>query len=379
MTISRPSLRKIKKCEIYLLLFFIYSFVYELNESLLNLNWLMNITNIVTIGVLICMLLFNRYTFKKMLIQILIIVLFFLAALLTTRIRILILALFIANAYYTDFHRIAKTSALASVFAVFVVFVLAKLEFIPNLTYYHNGIKVYCYGFSYYTTVPFILIYTFLIYLYLRKELSWLEIVMWLGVNVLLYRTFTVSLVFVVGISILVMYIFWVKWSLFSMKSKVLEQLVKIAFPLVTFLTFLVAKLYTADNPVMLAVNLALSGRLSLGKRALEMYDIHLLGQYIATTGHTVNTNAAYFYIDSGYLYSLLGYGLLLTILVIVMYSYIYTYAYRYKEKTLFIWVTACLIFCVVNNALLSFAYNPLLLAMPYIFDIKRLKRNRMR
>ena len=78
-----------------------------------------------------------------------------------------------------------------------------------------------------------------------------------------------------------------------------------------------------------------------------------------------------YFYIDSGYAYSLLGYGIVFTVLIIFMYSVIYYYCCKNNKKKLFIWITAVALFTMINNTWITLEYNPLLfLFFPVFRDL---------
>jgi len=69
-----------------------------------------------------------------------------------------------------------------------------------------------------------------------------------------------------------------------------------------------------------------------------------------------------YFYIDSGFFYSLIGYGILFTVIFLLIYSYLYEHSAKNNDKPLFIWLTCVLIFTLINNVWVSIATNPVLL-----------------
>ena len=79
-----------------------------------------------------------------------------------------------------------------------------------------------------------------------------------------------------------------------------------------------------------------------------------------------------YFYIDSGYIYSILGYGMLFTITVIILYSILYEKSCKDNNKIIWIWLTATMIFTIVNNSWVTLPYNPLLI---FIFTKSETKR----
>ena len=145
-----------------------------------------------------------------------------------------------------------------------------------------------------------------------------------------------------------------------------------IIFPCITWF---ICSNYNKFNKIYKELNVLFSGRLSLSNTAIQRYPIKLLGQYIEMNGNSYGLYSSnYFYIDSGFLYSILGYGLIFTIIVIFMYSYLFKYACQNNNKVLFIWLTAILVFTVINNTWISLNYNPILLSFMSIYDFKKNK-----
>ena len=69
-----------------------------------------------------------------------------------------------------------------------------------------------------------------------------------------------------------------------------------------------------------------------------------------------------YFYIDSGFAYSLLGYGLIFTVIVVFLYTVLFRYSCFVNDKYLFVCITAVLFFTMINNTWVTLNYNPMLL-----------------
>src|SRR5699024_4578028 len=65
---------------------------------------------------------------------------------------------------------------------------------------------------------------------------------------------------------------------------------------------------------------------------------------------------------DSGYLYTLLAYGILFTLLLLLCYTWIFQYLYRQKEVLLYGWLGLFMFLNIFNNYLLLLEINPLLL-----------------
>ena len=67
-----------------------------------------------------------------------------------------------------------------------------------------------------------------------------------------------------------------------------------------------------------------------------------------------------YFYVDSGYVYTLISYGIIFFIILIFLYSFLFQKAVRDNEFKLAIWCLVICIFSVINNIMLKISINPL-------------------
>ena len=108
-----------------------------------------------------------------------------------------------------------------------------------------------------------------------------------------------------------------------------------------------------------------LNSRLLMGKTAFEQYHLKLFGQSIQMVGIKSATfgegHQVYFYIDSGYVYALIGYGILFTALLLTLYTIVLRNTAKKEQGVLFIWAVTVTLFSISNNAWVSITYNPLL------------------
>lgn len=63
---------------------------------------------------------------------------------------------------------------------------------------------------------------------------------------------------------------------------------------------------------------------------------------------------------DSGYVYTLISYGIIFFIILIFLYSFLFQKAVRDNEFKLAIWCLVICIFSVINNIMLKIPINPL-------------------
>ena len=145
-----------------------------------------------------------------------------------------------------------------------------------------------------------------------------------------------------------------------------------IVFPLGAFITLFIMVFYNTANPIWQALNAFSSGRLKLMHTGYLSYPITLFGQRIINntgvvsfldSGYLIRQRiGAYFYIDSGFAYAILGYGLLITIFMLLLYSMLCVHSCRTNNKVLFIWLVSLMLFTISNNVWLSVSYSPLML-----------------
>lgn len=114
---------------------------------------------------------------------------------------------------------------------------------------------------------------------------------------------------------------------------------------------------YDPSNKFMAVLNNIMSGRLSLGKRGFEEYDVTLLGQYVPMHGNGGNVQPPedYFFLDCSYIYMLLIYGLIFTLLIIGAYVII---GMRYRHNGVMLWILAVTALnCMIAHHLPDCAY----------------------
>ena len=76
-----------------------------------------------------------------------------------------------------------------------------------------------------------------------------------------------------------------------------------------------------------------------------------------------------YFFIDSGYIYAILGYGLIFSVIVVLMYSCLCRFACEKNDKALLIWLISVLLFTISNNTWAELPMNPILVIFPIMWN----------
>lgn len=314
----------------------------------------------------------------------------------------LLIVMFIFNEYFvamaiplllvlasdvTDYKSTLKCIVLAIFFSTFFIMLSCALHILPDYTYPHKMGEIvktaHSYGFKYYGTLGYIFMSLTAIYLYVHENISFFRLGVIALINYVVYLFHTTQLAIVVSTLLLIGYIFTRKIKLLNFNNK-FWNIVSIITPSILCIgTVELVNLYK-NNVVVLSLRFnTLTSRLKYSLQAINEYGISLFGTEVTMYGNTqkyYGNAKSGFYIDSGFLYSLIAYGIIFTILIVLIYTLIYKFIASGNDGFLFVWMSVILVACVVNNFLLSCHYNPLIFLLPYairhVFKNKRKKIN---
>ena len=362
------TIRKSKKVKVYeffyLILYFAFSYMYLLNASLIPLGKMYRYTGILCIGSMVLLLLMRlrkRITAKALGGVIILGIVLFTGAIIADTSYVFVATCFVICSDFAPFKKIVKTSILASGIGLLTVLPLGKMGIIYDYVYHGH----HSYGFGYYTIIAYLLFFMWIEYLYLRKKIvSYIELVVWIFVHIYIYHWIGVRLTFYLSLYVEILYIILLKIRVINLQTRLLKSFSIIGFPICGIGSVLVSYVFDSNIPVWEVLDSILSTRLSLGSNAISRYSIKLFGQHIEMKGNSYHSLGAadYFYIDNGYLYTILCYGILFFILVIGIYSYLKYYASEMGYSMLWIWISTIMLFNFVNNTWLNISYNPVFL-----------------
>lgn len=124
--------------------------------------------------------------------------------------------------------------------------------------------------------------------------------------------------------------------------------------------------LYSSENPLISFLDKALSSRLRLGKKGIDIFGFTLWGQRIPMIGLGSTTEDVdyYFFLDSSYIYILLQFGLLMLTSILFVWLCIGIKSYS-NQQWILLWIIALTaVQCMVEHHMLSIAYNPFWMAL---------------
>ena len=356
-----------------------------LDASLLPVGTIMKVDRYGTMLALIVLFAvgcFNKgFSIKKIVIFTITAIVFSIAALITDRSRLVIFAMLIIVAPLLDLRaeHIVKFFLLTMVLVLCLILIFCKAGIIEDLIYINGTRKAHCLGFSYYSAFPYRVFLCLLMYLFLRNNrISIIECAFLLGISFVVYILTTTRLTFILSVFSVVIDFFLMKGSKLNLNTKMKRILSIMAFPIGISMIFFSLVKYDPNNTVWNQLNSVLNSRMSLAQNGYFDYGIKLFGNYIEMEGNSALEEAMeYFYIDSGFAYSLLGYGLLFTLVAMALYSILFYYSCKTNNKAMFVWILSIWIFSFVNNVWVSVDINPILVfSLVALIQLGKVKRN---
>lgn len=368
-----------KKTDLYSLILGCYTFIIGINISLIMGDGLSRAIIDVLFSMVLAILIIgkSRYDTKKLILFMVIVLSFTIAGYITRRIYIMTSALFIVAATSCNScNRAIKAALIGSALSGAIVLLISQIGFIPDIVMIRDSNNAnlfflknaHCFGYNYYHYIPYKLYFIMLgVMKVKRKKMSWLEILMWVIVNFVVFYFTTLRLTFYLGIFSLALYVIFVKFNWLKINNKTIKNILVMCFPVTIIGTILFYYFYDGNNILYAQLNLFSSGRLQLGHVAFERYPINLFGHLIETSVAIRTTE--HFYLDSGYIYAILGYGIFFSILVVLMYSCLCGFACDKNDKALLIWLISVSVFTISNNVWVDIATNPILVIFPIMWN----------
>lgn len=216
-------------------------------------------------------------------------------------------------------------------------------------------------GFTWTTTSAVLFFFLVLQWVYIRKnKLTYMELALIEGINLILYRTTDSRMVFYLGTLFVVVIglakLFGFKWGF----TKKVKWLFVVAPAFICFIAIAIHAFYDSSNAIWVKLNDFLSNRLQLGKNAFMEYGVSIFGNEIEWVGHSVvETNRVYNYVDCSYVQLLLEYGVLFLVMVIVIYTVMMYRAVK-EERYETLWILFFILgFSITEPRLMNLIFNP--------------------
>ena len=302
----------------------------------------------------------------------------------TRDINLPIMAYLVIGAYGVSFRKIISVYTAIGIPLLLFCIAASQTGLVPDLVYDMTGSGRglrHSFGFIYPTDFAAHVTYLVLGWGWLRgRKLTWAELgafafCTWAVYHFCNARAGTVSLlVFTVLCVCTKLFEQFVHWDSLrpalqkglSVAGKAIQLLSGHAVLLLSLVMLVLTRGYS-DSTFMQKMNLLFSGRLYMGRLALDQYDVPLFGQEVIMQGAGYSETESlgyYFYIDCSFIKMLVCYGLVVSILIWIAYTLLGHRAIRVNEIYL-IWVIGVIgLHCTMEHHLMEIAYNPFLLAV---------------
>lgn len=285
------------------------------------------------------------------------------------------LLILIIGARGISFKKLIKVYAAVTAVLLIITIAAALSGYIENLTYYQEGRRTrYAFGINYPTDFSAILFYLILAWFYIRgRKLKYIElgIAGLLGIFVYWFCDARMNTICIIGASLV-----FAVHKFFSKKAEKKQKEYRICKPISMLLILSgilcslvmtgLTMLYSPNNPIIAFIDNALSSRLRLGHKGIDIYGFTLWGQNIPMIGLGSTTKDVdfYFFLDSSYIYNLLQFGLLIAVLLLAAWTMISGKAYIKKEWELLLILAIIAVQCMVEHHMVSVAFNPFWMAL---------------
>ena len=387
-TIKLIDLRRVKLNEFLFFAAFIFYFAhYFINASLID-NLVPGVLRLFRLAVLFILalkwLFAERYSKKKVWVWGIFLITL-LSVVVGGRYRAILLSMcLILSGQEIEFQKIVKALFLNTAGLSILIVLLCFLGILPDYTFVHElGSKVvtaHSWGFDYYSWLGFIAMALTMMWIYLRKKVRLFELIILGLLNYVLFEFHTTNLAFYITIMYMAACYCVEGLHIICFMKKFWKYFATVLPVVLCTLTFAIVFAYEKG---ILSVGISwmntVVGRLEYSVEAIEKYGIRLFATRVQQFGNTAKVYGSAesaFYIDSGYVYSVIAYGIIFTVLVLVLYTILFRYLYQTNEKILYLWVATMLFSSIMNNFLYDIMNNPVLFLIPAaVFGDRTLKK----
>lgn len=288
----------------------------------------------------------------------------------------IITGFFILGAYKVDFDKIVKCFFYIGGTTFLFVFLSSQVGLIPDIVFINWGIQEHSFGYTYTTDFVHQLFFLVIAHVYLAKDkvFKWRYPVIYCMLGVVSYHFCQSRLGSGCIILAALVYIYVNKRN-FN-KTRIIERFfLRYSILFFAFFTLLSAILYNVKSSFWRWYDQLMTARLSIGRRAFEQYSLSMLGQKINMRGSgrniegVIDSSNEYFYLDSGYIYTLFCFGIICFCLLVVGYTLLLKK--EYKEKNYFFCAIIILVALhgSISAQILDFVNNIFLLS--FLSEIK--------
>ena len=262
-----------------------------------------------------------RVSYKYLILSILLLLSGVLVYFQTNRLNFLVYSMLLVLLVNVDMKVVLRNYVVVAGILVVGVFLLSLVGMVPNLQYNRAGVIRNSFGFIYPTDFASHCFYLFLAISYLLKEkFIWTRSLfgVLLSAFIIKYCDARLNALSILLATVIFIYFYYSKGK----KLKIFALLPYSVVVFASVVTYLSYK-FSWSDPFLVSINKLITGRLALGRKAFDTFEVHLFGtrnvQFIGSGGKTESV-IGYNYVDSSYVQMLFTYGIVPVVLLIVIY-----------------------------------------------------------
>ena len=262
-----------------------------------------------------------RVSYKYLIFSILLLLSGILVYFQTNRLNFLVYSILLVLLVNVDMKVVLRNYVIVAGILVVGVFLLSLVGMVPNLQYNRAGVIRNSFGFIYPTDFASHCFYLFIAISYLLKDkLIWSRTLFGflLSAFIIKYCDARLNALSILLATVIFIYFYYSKGK----KLKIFALLPYSAIVFASVVTYLSYK-FSWSDPFLVSINKLITGRLALGRKAFDTFEVHLFGtrnvQFIGSGGKTESV-IGYNYVDSSYVQMLFTYGIVPVVLLIIIY-----------------------------------------------------------
>ena len=262
-----------------------------------------------------------RVSYKYLIFSILLLLSGILVYFQTNRLNFLVYSMLLVLLVNVDMKVVLRNYVIVAGILVVGVFLLSLVGMVPNLQYNRAGVIRNSFGFIYPTDFASHCFYLFIAISYLLKDkLIWSRTLFGflLSAFIIKYCDARLNALSILLATVIFIYFYYSKGK----KLKIFALLPYSAIVFASVVTYLSYK-FSWSDPFLVSINKLITGRLALGRKAFDTFEVHLFGtrnvQFIGSGGKTESV-IGYNYVDSSYVQMLFTYGIVPVVLLIIIY-----------------------------------------------------------
>lgn len=278
------------------------------------------------------------------------------------------IAFFALGAKGIPFRRIALLYLGISIFILSSAFLGAVFGVIPNYVFYDQSAPKNSFGIIYSTDFSAHLLYTVLVYCYIRgKKICYYEcgIIGFLGFLIYIYCRARMNSGALIILSILLVGFKFID-QMEKRKSRKSLQILKDAvqilmassFGCFSIIMIIMTRYFSDSNFILNKLNNWMSNRLSLGQNGIRNYGITFFGTPFDLVGTDIIRKGSYNFIDSSYVLVMLRYGVLVLLAFLIAFTFVAFKARRSKEEVTLVVLFIVAFQCAIEHHMLELNYN---------------------